>query len=36
MGMPICIGADVRPMSHDDFLNVAYAVTGAAFVVHQE
>ena len=34
--MPICVGADVRPMSHDDFLNVAYAVTGAAFVVHQE
>jgi GxxExxY protein len=34
--MPIHVGAEVRPMSHDDFLAMAYTVTGIAFSLHNE
>lgn len=34
--MPIQVDADVRPLSEDVFREIAYAVTGAAFAVHNE
>ena len=34
--MPIEIDGEVRRMSEDEFLRVAYAVTGAAFALHKE